>query len=289
MNRIIYILVLAGILLFPFSAHSQGGPDPRKLLDKLGRNAEAYFLSANRPTYTVNTYEVGKRTFEISIDPSFNNTTVQVPLTVTYGLSNKVELFTGIDIFNQTYKFDGAKVSGIGDANFGVAYEFQSSKRFTHIFQTLVKIPTASANQQMGTGKADYHFGIAEAFTYKKFGYELTFDLGMLNKRPLPNVKNPNKIYTQGLIDSINSFYDYKFEPEIALTFTPIVNFSDSFLLYVGAGFTRNTRFNFNTTMTYIGFGYSPSDAVSITLGGSNGFGNTGNWEATTGAAFSFK
>ncbi len=289
MKKIIFAVAAAGLFLHPFSAYSQNGPDPKKLLDKLGRTAEAYFLSASRPTYSVNSYVVDKGSFEISIDPSFNNNTAQIPITVTYGVSNKVEFFTGMDLLNQTYKFDGGKVSGIGDANVGLAYEFQSSKHFTHVFQALIKIPTASANQQVGTGKADYHFGIAEDYSYKKFEYEFTFDLGMLGKRDLPTVKNPNRIYTQGLLDSINNFYDYKFEPEISFTFSPVVNFSDHFLLYVGAGFTRNTRLNYNSALGFLGLVYSPSDAVSLSLGGSNSFGNEGNWEAVTGAAFSFK
>ncbi len=288
MKRIPLIFIFIFIISYPVSVFAQRGPDPKNLIDKLGRTAQAYFLTANRPTYDFSAFILDKGTFELSIDPDFNNNTVQVPLTFSYGLSKRVELFTGIDMYNEAYKFDGVKSSGIGDANIGFAWQFQHSKSFTHVFQTIIKIPTASASSQIGTGHPDYHFGIAQGFTYKKFVYELSFEFGFLHRRDLPSVNRPNKIYSQGLLDSIKTYYDYKFEPEVTLSFTPSINLSDNFLIYTGLSFSRNTKLDYNTSIGFLGFGFSPSNTVSLTLGASDGFDKGGNWQVNSGIAFTF-
>src|SRR5260221_12575087 len=141
MKKLLIFCFALFIIILPDFISAQGGPGPKNILDQLGRNANTYFLSANRPTYGVDSYIVDKKSLELSIDPSFSSGTSELPVTLSYGLSNKVQLFAGIDAYNQTFRFDGKKASGVGDANIGFTYKFQSSSKFTHVFQTLVKIP----------------------------------------------------------------------------------------------------------------------------------------------------
>ena len=237
----------------------------------------------------MDTYIADKKTLEIDADAFFGGGSTEVPFTLYYGLSNKVQLFAGIDVYNQTFRFDGRKTSGIGDANIGITYEFQSSKKFTHIIQTLVKIPTASATNEVGTGYADYHFGIAQGFTAGKFAYDLSFDLGMLHRRDVPAVVQGSHIYTQGLVDSINTYYNYTFEPEIMLAFTPSIDFSDSFLAYTGVDFTRNTKLNYNSGDFYFGLGFILSKVTYLSFGLSKPFGKNTSGEFSTGLAYTIK
>jgi hypothetical protein len=289
MKRIPLVVIFIVIISYPVSTFAQRGPNPKNLLDQLGRNANSYFLSANRPSYDISAYIVDKKTFELSIDPSFGSGTSELPLTFSYGLSNRVQLFAGIDVYDQTFRFDGRKASGFGDANIGFTYKFQSSKKFTHVFQILVKIPTASATEQVGTGHPDYHFGIAEGFTSGKFGYELSLELGMLHRRDLPAVLHPNGVYTQGLLDSIKAYYDYNFEPEIKASFTPTIYFSESFLAYTGLEFSRNTKLNYNSGDFYLGLGYLPSELIYLSLGISKPVVQNSTASFSAGIAFTFK
>lgn len=289
MEKKYFLFAFVFILFISNSVFAQRGPNPKNLLDELGRNANSYFLSANRPTYGIDTYIADKKTLEVSLDASFSSGTSELPLTLSYGLSKRVQLFAGIDVYNQTFRFDGKKASGVGDANIGVTYKFQSSSKFTHVFQTLVKIPTASATQQVGTGHPDYHFGIAEGFTSGKFGYDLSLELGMLHRRDLPAILNPNGVFTQGILDSIKTYYDYNFEPEITAAFSPMVYFSDSFLGYTGLTFSRNTKLDYNSGTFYFGLGYAPSDLVYLSLSISKPLEKNSTAQFGTGIAFTFK
>jgi hypothetical protein len=288
MKNIRYVLTLALIVLFALPANSQNNPNPHKLLDALGRNANTFFLLANRPSFGMSSYLTDKGYWEISIDPTLNKDASEVPFMVSYGLSRKVELSAGMDLFKQSYRFDGKKISGVGDANIGVKFKIQESKSFTHAVQMIVKIPTASTKDQLGTGHPDYHFGIMQGYSNKNFGYDFALQIGLLQRRDIP-VLNSAPVYTQALLDSMRVYYDYKFEPEISVSMSPSVSLSDKFQFYFGAAFSRNTKLDYNSTAGYAGFSYSPTDVFGLSAGISNSFQEGGAMDLNLGFAFTFR
>jgi len=288
--KIIPIAVLLMIVLLSNVCYSQGGRiDPKKLLGQIGNTAEAFLLTANRPTYTVSSDMLDKGSSEIDFDVSFNNNTSEVPLLYNYGLSHRVQLFAGFDLYNQTYRFNGNKISGIGDANAGLKYMFQESDKFSHVFQLLFKIPTASSDTRLGTGYVDYHLGLVEGFEDKLFSYDFSLELNFLHKASIPYAKNPDKILTQALLDTLRTQYQYSFEQELIVGFTPSFDISSKVYLYTGYTFDRNMRLDYNQSLILVGLGYTPTDKFSISGGVSDGLQTGGNWLLTISTSFGFK
>ena len=141
-----------------------------------------------------------------------------------------------------------------------------------------MKIPTASKSRELGTGKFDFYFGLAQGFGYKNFGYDLSIECNLLHRRDFPSgIRNiPEILKTK--IDSLKKAYDYRYEPEIAFTVSPSYSFSDNFYCYSGYNFTRNTRLNFNTSSVLGGFGFAVGDVMSFSFGGSFGLNDDSGW-----------
>jgi hypothetical protein len=115
----------------------------QEILNQVGSTARAYLLTANRPFYSLDAYAVDKNKLEFDVSLSYSKDVAEVPLSLSYGISDNFRLETGIDLYIQSYSFSGQKISGLGDANLGFGYKFHESQYFTHSFQTLLKIPTA--------------------------------------------------------------------------------------------------------------------------------------------------
>jgi hypothetical protein len=238
----------------------------KKITDALGYTAKSYLLSANRPSIGINAYLTPKRKVSLDIGTAFNNNFYEVPVDLEYGISNSVILIAGIPILTQAYKFNGDKVSGLGDAHLGFKFRIQESEHFIHAFQFAVKIPTASKSEELGTGRIDYHFGLAEGYYAGRFSYELTAELNLLRRRDFPD-RQFNIVLIQNIVDSIKQYYDYKFEPELAFSFSPAVDIGNNFEIYTGAAYSNNLRLNYDTMQLFAGFGYSLSDKASLSLG----------------------
>lgn len=262
--------------------------DPKKYIDKLGRNANTFFLTANRPTYDVLASLLEKGESEISITTDFNRDILVLPVQYSYGISNKFQLSAGMDLLNATYRFNGQKVRGIGDANISASFMFQESSHFTHVFTALVKLPTAPKSDQLGTGYADYHFGLAEGFTQKSFSYELGVMFSLLHRRDLPVVGQGNFI-TQAIVDSAKKYYDYTFEPEVSVTLTPSLSLSKQVLWYAGGSVAQNTRLDYTSLAIYTGISYTPSYAFGMNLGVSQGLDKAGIFTFSAGFIFTFR
>jgi hypothetical protein len=204
----------------------------------------------------------------------------------SYGLSDKVELSAGFTPYSQTFNYLGDKVSGVGDSYLGLKFLFHESKYFDHVIGTTVKIPTANKSKELGTGKFDFHFGLAEGFNYKNFSYEISLDFNLLARRDLPsnNLRIPPILKAQ--LDSLKNYYSYKYEPEIGISVSPSFDISRYFVIYTGYSFTRNTRLNFNTNSVFGGIGIAAGKYVSFSLGGSYGLEADTGWMADLGINF---
>lgn len=271
-----YIVVLSIAFSFTAENYSQNKINIRKILDLYGQGARTYFLAANRPSFGVSAYTNDKSEVQISTGISAGEDFLEIPFDISYGLTNRLELFGGINAYTQSYNFSGDKVTGVGDANIGLRYKLYESEYFSNAFQTIVKIPTASKSKELGTGKVDFHFGLGHSYASKYWGYDVSLEAGLLYRRDLPGTGvNIPPILRNG-IDSIKKSYNYTFEPEVGFSLGPSVYPTSKSFIYTGYAFSRNTRLNYNTSSVYGGVGYSPSNTLSLSLGTSYGLGEDG-------------
>lgn len=269
-------------LIFAENGFAQSKRDIKKILDAFGNTAKSYLLSANRPSFGINSFTTPKNKVNIDFGAAFNDDFVEFPFGIGYSVSKRVELFTGIPIYTQSYNFNGEKIDGVGDAHIGVKYKFQESDKFEHAFQFILKIPTANSSSGLGTGKADFHFGLAQGFYMDNFSYDLSAELNFLRRRDFPNLGKIPKLL-QPAIDSIKNVYNYKYEKELIVSFSPAYNLTDNFAVYSGVSFARNFKLDYNTLQIFGGLGYSFSYKVSVSAGAAFGLLNEKSWLISTG------
>jgi len=224
-----------------------------------------------------------KKMFDLYMGLSFDNEYVEFPVYLDYGLSNSVNLFGAIPVYTQAYTFRGDKIDGIGDMQLGVKFRLQESNEFIHAFQFAVKIPTASSATELGTGKADFHFGLAQGFYSHSFGYELTGELNLLSKRDFINTTKITSLLSNSAVDSLEHDYIYDFESEMVLSFSPSVDVSRSTVIYGGVLYSRNFKLDFDTAQLFAGLGFYFTNEASANIGFSFGLLNEPNWLFSTG------
>lgn len=264
-------------------SYSQGKGRKRNLTSELGYTARSYLLSANRTSYSISAYMTEKKKFDLYLGLSFDDEYVEFPVYLDYGLSNRVNVFGAIPIYTQAYNFRGDKVEGIGDMQLGVKFRLQESYNFIHAFQVAVKVPTASSATQLGTGKVDFHFGLAQGFYSDGFGYEITGELNLLNKRDFTNTPNITSLLSNSAIDSLEHDYNYDFEPEMVLSLSPFIDVSRNTVIYGGVVYSRNFKLDYDTGQLFMGLGYYITDEASVNAGVSFGFLNEPSWLFSAG------
>ncbi len=284
MRKIILTVILL-LLVCSGVSYSQMIHIGKKITDALGYTAKSYLLSANRPSFSINADLTPKRKVSIDLGAAFNNDFIEFPVDMEYGISNSVNLIAGIPLFTQTYKFNGDKAGGVGDAHLGLKFKLQESDYFIHVFQFAIKIPTASTSEELGTGKTDYHLGLAEGFYSGRFSYEIGAEINLLGRRDFPD-RQFNIRLLQNAIDSLKKNYDYKFEPELVLSISPAFDIGQKLTVYTGTAYTNNLKLNYETMQLFAGFGYLFSDNVSLTIGSSFEIINGPGWLASAGINF---
>ncbi len=277
---IVFIIVLAGDC-------SSQGTRIDNILAIYGQTAYSYLLSANRPWYGVDASIIEKGKGYITLNASYSDGTFDFPLSGGYGLTDNIELMAGIYPYTESYNFLGNKITSVGDSYAGMKYSFGESEHFIYAVQGLIKIPTASSSKELGTGKVDLLFGIAQGYVNKIFGFDLGFEFNLLHRRDFPNTRKYSPAI-QNHIDSLKSAYNYVYEPEFIITGGPSYDFTDSFSGYLGVSFSRNTKLNYNTTSTYLGMAYALSNNVSLTSGLFYGLEETGAFGISGGVFYSF-
>jgi hypothetical protein len=273
-------------LLFITNASSQTRPNIKTLVDALGRNARVYFLSANRPSYGVSAFTVGKDNIELYTGVSFGDGFAEVPVQISYGITKNIELFGTITPFLQTYDFEGNQISGFGDAGIGAKFKIHESEHFSHAIETVVKIPTASSTKELGTGRVDFHFGLGHAYSADVWGYDAGIELNLLHRRDLPGIGPDVPLVLRNAIDSIKKVYDYKYEPEIGFSLGPVVYPSARIYIYSGFAFSRNTKLDYSSSSIFAGTGYLMSNVFSLSAGASYGLSEGGSWMGSVGLTF---
>lgn len=280
------LLILLILMLFDSASYSQRVRG-NKLLDLFGRTAYSYLLSANRPGYGADAFTLEKGKTSLSLGVSYGNEVIDVPISVSYGLTDNFELSAGLSTYTESYNFLGSKINGVGDSYLGLKYSFLESDYFIHALQSIIKIPTASSSKELGTGKVDLYFAIAQGFVSGRFGYDLSFEFNLLQRRDFPSGKK-YPVIIQQLIDSTKALYDYRFEPEIVISGGPSVDISRRVSIYTGFSFSRNTRLNYNSESIYGGMGIMLSKKSGFSVGSSYNFEDAGTWGISGGLSITF-
>ncbi len=282
MKTVKIILIAVLLLSSLMEPLSQNRKKVKGLIDLYGQTAYSYFLSANRPGFGVDAYTMQKGKYSVSLGVSYSEETLEIPLSLNYGVTNKLEVFAGIYPYTESYNFAGSKIRGFGDSYIGVKYAFQESEYFSHAIQSVIKLPTASSQTELGTGKVDIFLGIAQGFYTGNFGYDVSLELNFLQRRDIPSQRK-YITFTQSAIDSINSLYNYRFEPEFIISLGPSYQFSDKVSMYAGGSFSRNTRLNYNSTSVYSGLGFMITKKIGLSLGGSVTLDEYNSWGVSSG------
>jgi hypothetical protein len=283
--------LLLSVILFTFSLNftlSQPRPYINEIIDQIKTSANAYFLAANRPGYGISSYLTPKGFMEFGTGIYFNKDIYDIPLDISYGISNKVELSGGMTMFSQSFNYLGEKVRGVGDSYLGFKFKFHESKYFDHTLQVIIKIPTASKLKELGTGKFDFHFGLAQGFGYKNFNYDLAAGLSFLARREFPQLERIIPIELRAQLDSLKQYYNYRYEPEISFSFAPGFYIGKEVYIYSGYSFIRNTKLNFNASSILSGLGLSFGKRLGVSLGGSFGIAKNSGWIAGIGINYVF-
>jgi len=271
-------IILLFMIFLTVSSSSQIRPE---IINQFGLTAYAYFLTANRPGYGVDAYVTEKGKTDITVEASFNDEIFEMPIAISYGAAKNLELSAGISAYTKSYTFLGDLVGGLGDSYIGAKYKFQESGHFIHSLQAILKIPTASRQTELGTGHIDMHFGLAQSFAEKKFGYDLSFEFNLLHRKDYPTARK-FPVFVQHTIDSIKQVYKYTYEPEIVISGGPSYDISDNIYMYGGVSFSRNMKLDYNNTQIYAGFGYAVSQHIGLGLGASYDTYDRTNWLLST-------
>ena len=258
-----------------------------RLLDILGQTAYSYLLNANRPGYGVDAFTTEKGKINLSLGVSYSDEVIDIPVSVSYGLTDNLEISGGLSPYTESYNFQGSKISGLGDSYLGLKYSFFETEYFIHGVQGIVKLPSASQSKELGTGKADFYFGLAQGYVNGNFGYDLSIELNLLQRRDFPNAKKYPAVI-QNQIDSAKSSYNYSIEPEIVISAGPSIDISKYVSMYAGYSFARNTRLNYNSHSIYGGLGFMLSKRMGLSLGSSYGLEEAGTWGISGGLGYTF-
>lgn len=271
------VLIVLTLLFVSNETHSQIRNRLKQLTSLYGMTAYTYFLSANRPSYSVDAYVTDKGRVSLSTGVSYGDDKIDLSVGMNLGIAKNLELSAGFSPYTESYSFIGDEIGGFGDSYAGLKYKFHESNYFMHALQVIVKIPTASSKKQLGTGKVDLDIGLAQSFFINRFGFDLGLEMNFLRRRDIPSgIRFP--VFTPAVIDSINAVYDYKYEPEFVISAGPSYSITERIEAYAGFIFSRNMRLDYNTSVFYGGAGYALSQKAGIGLGASGDLLEGGYW-----------
>lgn len=228
----------------------------KKFIGLFNNTAEAYLLNINRPYIEIETDIPEEKRYSLNIYPFAGDGYFDIPVNGKYSVSNNLCLLGSIDLFTTSYNIAGKKFTGFGDIYAGAIYRFQNSEMFSHFVQSAVKIPTASFNGQIGSGKFDFHFGLGQSLAVNNFLNDFTAGISLLKPAGLPSkIKLPPGVLH--ILDSLMSGYGSSAETQLNLSVSPVYYFTDDFCVEGGAAFSRNMKLNYNTLNVYSDLDYT--------------------------------
>lgn len=263
-NKTLFILVFFFLLFC--DSYSQNNLRNR-IFDAQRDAAYNYLLNANRPSADFSSYIIEKGKWAMDLSGSTDGDYPEASVSGTYGLSDNITLVGTFSFFTTNYNLSGTKFTGTGDLLISSRFLLSEGELFSHYAQVSVKIPTAKSDDQLGTGKLDYHAGLIGNFTKGNFSCDLAGTIDMLGKPDFPVTNKKLSTIVQQEIDSVKKLYDYQFQQNFSLSLFPTYSLSDKFSVSTGVDFSRDMKLNSNSSTFYIGAGYNFSDKISFSGG----------------------
>lgn len=139
-----------------------------------------------RPTFSNDTYTTPNGMMEIEAGGSVQfRKEVNVPVTFKYGMGERTEFFFGGDVVRSVEQADGHMTTGFGDTVLGFRHRLRDKDEFEPGFavQFATKLPTASVNNNLGSGEMDFHIAVIGEQDYKGNTFVGFYDLGLLTEQ----------------------------------------------------------------------------------------------------------
>jgi hypothetical protein len=260
------LLSFSIILMLFCDSYSQNGIR-RKIYDAQKDAAYNFLTNANRPSPDFSSDMINKEKWALDFSGSTDGNYPEASVTGTYGLTDKINLSSTITLFTTNYNLNGNKFTGIGDILLNSRFTLSEGESFSNFAQVSVKIPTAKSDDQLGTGKADYHLGLIENYSKGNLSCDLSASLDMLGRPDFPSANKKLPAIVQQEIDSVKQFYDFSYQPNYTLSFYPTYTVSDKVSLSTGIDFSRDMKLNSNSSTFYLGLGYDFSESASFSFG----------------------
>jgi len=139
-----------------------------------------------RPTFSQDTYTTpnGMLELEAGANVQFRKNS-SVPTYVKYGAGERTEIYVGADVLKAVEDSTGDTHTGFGDVNVGVRHRLRDKDEFEPgvAFQLRTKLPTASTNNNLGSGETDWFLGLSGEQDYKGNTFVGFYELGILGEQ----------------------------------------------------------------------------------------------------------
>ncbi|MBS1495211.1 MAG: hypothetical protein JST55_17020 [Bacteroidetes bacterium] len=275
------------ILMLFCDSYSQNGVR-KKIFDAQKDAAYNFLTNANRPSPDFSSDMINKEKWALDIAGATDGNYPEVSVTGTYGLTDKINLSSTVTVFTTNYNLNGNKFTGFGDILLNSRFTLSEGEIFSHFAQVSVKIPTAKSDDQLGTGKPDYHAGLIGNYSKENLSIDLSASLDMLGRPDFPVSNKKLPAIVQQEIDSVKQFYDFTFQPNYSISFYPTYAVSDNVSLSAGIDFSRDMKLNSNSSTFYLGLGYDFSDKASFSFGSDFNIINSSDYNISGDLTLSF-
>lgn len=190
--RVLWLLLLSSLASLsatgqqprtPFSGSLMRSPGPARAEEQ---DAEDEFIKPSRPGVAApaEIQKPGVLQLEFGYDANFRaeefRTQQSAPLTLRFAAARRLLLQADLDTFKSETDRDGERQTGVGDARLGlqVVALGDAPGRPALAFAYYVKLPAASEEKGLGTGRFDHRFA---ALLSKKFGQtDVDFNAALL-------------------------------------------------------------------------------------------------------------
>ncbi len=139
-----------------------------------------------RPTFSNDTYTTPNGMMEVEAGANIQfRKNSSVPTYIKYGAGERTEMFVGADVLRAVEDPTGNTHTGFGDLDVGVRHRLRDKDEFEPgvAFQLRTKLPTASTNNNLGTGETDFFLGISGEQDYKGNTFVGFYELGILGEQ----------------------------------------------------------------------------------------------------------
>jgi outer membrane putative beta-barrel porin/alpha-amylase len=163
-----------------------------------------------RPTLSNDTYTTPNGMMEVETGAAVQfRKNSSVPTYLKYGMGERSEMYLGADLLKAVEDPTGNTHTGFGDINVGIRHRLRDKDEFEPgvAVQVRTKLPTASTNNNIGTGETDFFIGLSGEQDYKGNTFVGFYELGVLGEQFEPE-SDIEHLFALAGYTPINSKYE---------------------------------------------------------------------------------